>query len=121
MAFPKIQDVRKLNDEELSEEILSAKRKLFELRLQQATRQLEKPHQFKHLRHRIAQMLTVERERQIEAKLKARAAAESEPATPAESEPATPAESKAATPVEEAATPAESEPAATVTATAEEE
>ncbi len=65
MPLPKIEEVRKLNDQELADEILTAKRELFELRLQQATRRLEKPHQFKHLRHRIAQMLTVERERQL--------------------------------------------------------
>jgi len=65
MPLPKIEDVRQLNDQELANKILAAKRELFELRLQQATRRLEKPHQFKHLRHRIAQMLTVERERQI--------------------------------------------------------
>ncbi len=66
MALPKIEDVRKLNDEELAEEILATKRKLFDLRFQQATRQLENQnHQFKHTRHRIAQLLTVERERQL--------------------------------------------------------
>lgn len=67
MAFPKIEDARKLNDEELAEEIVAAKRQLFSLRLQRATRQLEKTHEFKHLRHRIAQLLTVERERQLAA------------------------------------------------------
>lgn len=69
MALPKIEDVRKLNDEELAEEIVAAKRQLFELRLKQATQQLEKTHEFKHTRHRIAQLLTVERERQLEAPL----------------------------------------------------
>ncbi|HEY9642187.1 MAG TPA: 50S ribosomal protein L29, partial [Coleofasciculaceae cyanobacterium] len=34
---------------------------------QKATRQLEKPHQFKHLRHRLAQLMTIERERQLKA------------------------------------------------------
>lgn len=66
MALPKIDDVRKLNDEELAEEILTTKRKLFDLRFQQATRQLEKTHEFKHTRHRMAQLLTVERERQLD-------------------------------------------------------
>lgn len=67
MALPKIQEVRDLNAEELAEEILAAKRKLFELRFQQATRRLEKSHEFKHTRHRLAQLLTVERERQLSA------------------------------------------------------
>ena len=65
MALPKIEDARKLNDEEIAEAILEAKRELFNLRLQQATRRLEKPHLFKHTRHRLAQLMTVERERQI--------------------------------------------------------
>ena len=66
MALPKIEEVRKLNDEELAEEILATKRKLFDLRFQQATRHLDnKTHLFKHTRHRMAQLLTVERERQL--------------------------------------------------------
>ncbi len=67
MPLPKIEDARKLNDQELEAAILAAKRELFELRMQKATRRLEKPHQFKHVRHRVAQMLTVVREREITA------------------------------------------------------
>lgn len=63
MPFPKIEEARSLSDEELGEEILAVKRQLFELRLQQATRRLEKSHQFKHARHRLAQLMTVESER----------------------------------------------------------
>ncbi len=65
MALPKIEDVRNLPDEELAEEILAVKRELFQLRLEQATRRLEKPHLFKHKKHRLSQLLTVERERQL--------------------------------------------------------
>ncbi len=64
MALPKIADARSLGDGELAEEIVAVKRQLFELRLQKATRRLEKPHQFKHARHRLAQLITVEAERQ---------------------------------------------------------
>ncbi|MBW4621549.1 MAG: 50S ribosomal protein L29 [Cyanosarcina radialis HA8281-LM2] len=67
MPLPKIEDARKLSDRELNDEILAAKKELFDLRLQQATRRLEKPHQFKHLRHKIAQLMTVEGERKREA------------------------------------------------------
>lgn len=67
MPLPKIEDARNLSDFELADAILAAKRELFELRLQQATRRLEKPHQFKHVRHRISQLMTVERERQLAA------------------------------------------------------
>ncbi len=65
MAFPKIADVRNLSDEEIAEQIMATKRKLFELRLQKATRRLEKPHEFKHNRHRLAQLMTIEREREL--------------------------------------------------------
>ncbi|HEY9636110.1 MAG TPA: 50S ribosomal protein L29 [Coleofasciculaceae cyanobacterium] len=67
MPLPKIQDARSLSDQELADAILAAKRELFQLRLQQATRRLEKPHQFRHVRHRVAQLMTVERERQLAA------------------------------------------------------
>lgn len=67
MPLPKIEEVRDLSDQELSEQIVGTKRQLFELRFQKATRQLEKPHQFKHLRHRLAQLMTLERERQLAA------------------------------------------------------
>src|SRR5919199_2736152 len=65
MPLPKVEDARKMSDEELADAILAAKRELFNLRLLQATRRLEKPHQFKHVRHRIAQMMTVVREREL--------------------------------------------------------
>ncbi len=67
MPLPKIEDARKMSNDELADAILSAKRELFDLRLQQATRRLEKPHQFKHVRHRIAQMMTVIHERELAA------------------------------------------------------
>jgi large subunit ribosomal protein L29 len=67
MPLPKIKDARNLNDQELADAILAAKRELFELRMQKATRRLEKPHQFKHIRHRVAQLMTVEHERQLAA------------------------------------------------------
>jgi large subunit ribosomal protein L29 len=67
MPLPKISEARELTDEKLSDEILAVKKQLFQLRLQKATRQLEKPHQFKHARHRLAQLLTVETERKQKA------------------------------------------------------
>lgn len=67
MSLPKIDEVRELDDQDLSDQIASVKKELFQLRFQKATRQLEKPHQFKHLRHRLAQLMTVERERQLKA------------------------------------------------------
>ncbi|MGL5833665.1 MAG: 50S ribosomal protein L29 [Waterburya sp.] len=67
MALPKIEEARKLKEDELSAAITAVKRELFQLRLEQATRRLEKPHLFKHAKHRLAQLLTVEREREITA------------------------------------------------------
>ncbi|BAZ13995.1 50S ribosomal protein L29 [Calothrix sp. NIES-4071] len=63
MALSKVSEARELSDEQLSEEITAVKKQLFQLRLQKATRQLEKPHQFRHARHRLSQLLTVENER----------------------------------------------------------
>lgn len=66
MALPKIADARSLSDEDLAAEILTVKRELFQLRFEQATRRLESPHLFKHTKHRLSQLLTVERERQLD-------------------------------------------------------
>ncbi|USR91889.1 50S ribosomal protein L29 [Phormidium yuhuli AB48] len=120
MALPQIEEVRNLSQEEIAEQVVQVKKQLFELRLQQATGQLEKTHQFKHLRHRLAQLLTVEGE------LKRQAASEAAPQADSDtdSEGSTPA-----TPVVEASeTPAPSESTTEATpeapaeeATAEEE
>ncbi len=67
MALPKIADVRSLTDEEIASEIVAVKRNLFDLRLRQATRRLEKTHEFKHNRHKLAQLLTVEHQRKTTA------------------------------------------------------
>ncbi|CAA9584996.1 LSU ribosomal protein L29p (L35e) [uncultured Synechococcales cyanobacterium] len=65
MALSKIQDFRDLSDEEIDTQIQTLKRQLFELRMQKATRQTVQPHLFKHARHQLAQLMTLERERQI--------------------------------------------------------
>ncbi len=68
MALSKAKELRKLSDEELATEIANTKRELFDLRFQQATRQMETGfHQFKHNRRKLAQLMTIERERQLEA------------------------------------------------------
>lgn len=68
MPLPKIDEVRDLSDQELEEQIVATKRQLFELRFQKGTRQLDKSHRFKHTRHRLAQLLTIERQRQLASK-----------------------------------------------------
>lgn len=67
MALPKIAAARALSDEELEASIDGVKRKLFELRLNLATGREQKTHEFKHNRHRLAQLMTVESERKIAA------------------------------------------------------
>jgi len=68
MALPKIQEIRDLDEQALEAAIADTRRKLFDLRFRQATRQLEGGmHQFKHERHRLAQLMTVLRERQLAA------------------------------------------------------
>ncbi|MFB2878091.1 50S ribosomal protein L29 [Floridanema aerugineum] len=64
MPLSKISEARDLSDAELAKEILEIKQQLFKLRLQKATQKLEKSHQFKHAKHRLAQLLMVEGERQ---------------------------------------------------------
>lgn len=66
MPLPKMDEIRNLSDQEISDEIAAVKKKLFELRFQKATRRLEKSHEFKHARHRLAQLMTLERQRQLE-------------------------------------------------------
>jgi len=63
MAFTSFEEFNKLSDDVLVTEILEAKKQLFELRLQRATRQSFKSHSFKHLKRKVAQLLTIERSR----------------------------------------------------------
>lgn len=82
MSLSKIKEARDLSDAEVAEQILAVKRQLMELRLFQATGRIDKPHLFKHAKHRLAQLMTVERERQIAAESVA-LAAKSAPSTDA--------------------------------------
>ncbi|MBP3461624.1 MAG: 50S ribosomal protein L29 [Bacilli bacterium] len=61
----KINEIRKLSDEEILKEIESAKEELFNLRFNQATGNLEKPSRINELRKLVARMKTVLRERQL--------------------------------------------------------
>ncbi|MEC8214199.1 MAG: 50S ribosomal protein L29 [Cyanobacteriota bacterium] len=64
MARPNATDVRKLSDSDITEQIDGLRRELFQLRFQQATRQLSNTHRFKEARIKLAQLLTVQSERQ---------------------------------------------------------
>jgi large subunit ribosomal protein L29 len=67
MPLPNVADARSKSDEQIADRVLEIKKALFQLRFEQGTRRLEKPHQFKHLKHELAQLLTIERERQLKA------------------------------------------------------
>ena len=63
MSRPETSEVRKLTDADLAKQIDSVRRELFDLRFQQATRQLTNTHRFKDARIKLAQLLTVQKER----------------------------------------------------------
>ncbi|HXQ96381.1 MAG TPA: 50S ribosomal protein L29 [Candidatus Acidoferrales bacterium] len=62
-----IDEVRALTDAELVAELTAARRNLYDLRFQLATRQLSDYNQIRTTRKRIARILTVQTERRLEA------------------------------------------------------
>jgi large subunit ribosomal protein L29 len=56
--------LRVMSDEELQTHMLAQRRKLFEIRLQQATGQVENTSQIRHIRREIARAMTVQMEAQ---------------------------------------------------------
>jgi large subunit ribosomal protein L29 len=61
-------ELRELTDEQLLERADSAKEELFNLRFQLATGQLDNSSSIKKIRHEIARIATVMRQRDIEAR-----------------------------------------------------
>ena len=72
----KAAELRELPDEELYVRIENAKEELFNLRFQLATGQLDNTSRLKELRHDVARLATVLREREIELELDTIAAAQ---------------------------------------------
>jgi large subunit ribosomal protein L29 len=62
----RVRELRDLGEHDLLERLESSKEELFNLRFQLATGQLDNPMRVKQLRHEIAQILTVLRERELE-------------------------------------------------------
>ena len=62
----KANEIRELSTEEINAKIKECKEELFNLRFQQATGNLEKPSRIKELRHTVARMKTVLKERELE-------------------------------------------------------
>ena len=63
MAEIKESDLSKLSDDEINQKIGDARRELFDLRFQRATRQLTETHRFKKARVQLTQLLTIQAER----------------------------------------------------------
>ena len=57
-------DLRAKNAEELTDELLELRKEQFNLRMQQATGQLVRPHEYRRVRRDIARIKTVLREQQ---------------------------------------------------------
>ena len=74
----KAAELRELPDDDLVERIEGAKEELFNLRFQLATGQLDNTARLRELRHDVARLATVLREREIERELDAIAAEQAE-------------------------------------------
>ncbi len=62
----KVKEIRELTTEEIVAKIKECKEELFNLKFQQATGNLEKPSRIRDLRHTVARLKTVLRERELE-------------------------------------------------------
>lgn len=62
----KIEELRKLTTEDLNKKMNENKKELFNLKFSASTGNLEKPHRIKELRHSVARIKTILREREIE-------------------------------------------------------
>jgi large subunit ribosomal protein L29 len=63
----KTDDIRKLSEEELAEELEDAHRRQFSLRLQNETRQITNHRELPRVRRLIARLKTIRRERELAA------------------------------------------------------
>ena len=64
----KIKEIREMSAEQLAEKLVELKKDLFNLRLQHATNQLDNPGKIADVKHDIAKVKTVQRERELAAK-----------------------------------------------------
>jgi large subunit ribosomal protein L29 len=76
MATSKAAELRELPDDELVTRMEAGKEELFNLRFQLATGQLDNPARMTQVRHDVARIATVLREREIELELDALAGEE---------------------------------------------
>lgn len=66
----KVKEIRELTTDEIVVKIKENKEELFNLRFQQATGNLEKPSRIRDLRHEVARMKTILRERELNEEVK---------------------------------------------------
>ena len=60
----KVKEIREFSTEEINEKLKETKEELFNLRFKQATGDIEKPSRIRELRHTVARMKTVLKERE---------------------------------------------------------
>jgi len=63
----KAEELRKLTDDELKEKVIELKKKLMNLRFQNAVGGLEKPSEIRETKKDIARILTILKERELQA------------------------------------------------------
>ena len=61
----KVAEIRELSTEDIEKKLVEVKEELFNLRFQQATGNLEKPSRIRDLRHTVARLKTVLKEREV--------------------------------------------------------
>ena len=66
MALSRMSDIQDLSEQEVEVKIQDLKRQLFDLRFKKATQDPVKSHESGLLRHQIAQLMTLKRQRQIQ-------------------------------------------------------
>ena len=62
----KTNEIRKLSTEEINKKIVETKEELFNLRMKQATGNLENPSRIRELRKTVARLKTILKERELE-------------------------------------------------------
>ncbi len=70
MKNVKMEEIRKLSNEELNSKIEESQKEIFNLRFSQATGSLEKPSRINELRKLVARMKTVLKERELNEEVK---------------------------------------------------
>ena len=68
MSFSKIKEVESLDQAAIEQTVLDLSKELVDLRIKKATRQNFKPHNFKHIKRKLSQLLTVQNLKKLNTK-----------------------------------------------------